>query len=395
MLNNGYLELSSELAAESSTLFQDGDEKESLNFLKKYLRYIESDNACYNRLFLLEDPSENRKTRKIAMLDFNLRVHRFLERLLRHGNKILKKTYKEGEVACFLGVAYEYGLFGMYRNSEMAYRHYTIAAQLKSSLGTFRLALCHERGFGTDRSHEKAVYFFRCSAKLGLLDGMHVYGIIVANGHLGCEPDPETGLHFLSLASLKADAEYPYALYDIGNWYNDKTKTHFVSPDNGYAVKIYMKGAELGEPNCQYKLAEIYELGEYEVKPNIEQAIKYYRLASENGQADAQVRLSEIYFTGIPGFLPRTQKESYMWALRAASNLNSRGALIVGEYAYKGFGTRKDVLCAWWWFIISEKLGNLDAPFRVKDLTREILKTDDGIFRKKKCFELFCFSDFL
>lgn len=103
---------------------------------------------------------------------------------------------------CFIGVSHEYGQFGNPIDSEEAYSNYLLSAQLNNDLGTYKLAQCYENGKGTSRNIEKALYFYRCAAKLGLPDALHSYGSILVNGCLGSEVDEKTGLDYLSLESI-------------------------------------------------------------------------------------------------------------------------------------------------------------------------------------------------
>lgn len=390
MINKQYLSLGNDLITEYHTLFQGNDDKKSFIFLRKYLKYIESDDEPYHRLFILKSPYAARKENQVFLKEFNETVSRYLEHMMKHGNALGKKNVKEGEVACYLGVAHEYGLFNKPLNLEVAFYYYTISAQLNSNLGTFRLAQCYERGIGTPQHISKAVYFFRCAAKLGLTDGMHVYGSILANGYLGSEKDVELGLHFLSLASLKAGKIYPYSLFDIGRWYEGSTKDTDVLSDDNYSYEIYYKGTQLKDPNCMYRIAQAYETGDLGRKISPGKAFEFYKMAAKYGQVDAQLAVSEIYFNGVGGKKQRNPSQSYFWALKAATKGSGRGAFIVGEYAFRGFGIKQDMLHALWWFTVSSHYGYEDAVKKIIELKHEVNKKDGGPYVQTSCCSLFC-----
>lgn len=390
MLNTIYLKLTDELIAEYKEVFEIGDEKKIFMFLRKYLNYIESDDECYNRYFTLENPLETKREHRRTLNEFNSRVSEFLDSMMKSAQGVSRRRSREAETACYLGVAHEYGLFNRKHSYTMAFYYYTISAQLNSDLGTFRLAQCYERGLGTQINCLKAVYFFRCSAKLGLTDGMHVYGTALANGFLGCEKDADLGLHFLSLASLRATKVYPYPLFDIGQWYENKTNSADVIGDKDYAFEMYYKGSRLRDPNCMHRIAKVYETGDLGKAANINKAFDFFRIAAKRGQVDAQISVSEMYFSGVGTNCRQSKDQSYCWALRAATKGSGRGAYILGEYSIKGFGVEGDMLLGLWWYSIANSLGYEGALERVIELKNEVERWDEGPFIVNGCCFLFC-----
>ncbi|KAI5168593.1 uncharacterized protein PAEPH01_0259 [Pancytospora epiphaga] len=390
MINTLYLSIPNDLIAEYHSVFQENDDKKIFLFLRKYLRYIECDEGPYNRYFTLRDPVTTKKETKVFMKDFNAAVGKYLGHYMKHSNLSAKKSVKEGEVACYTGVGHEYGIFGMPLNPKMAFYFYTISAQLNCDIGTFRLAQCYERGLGTHKNLAKAVYFFRCAAKLGLTDGMHVYGMVLAHGYMGAPRDMELGLHFLSLASLKASRIYPYSLFDIGQWYENNSNDANIISDSEYSFEIYYKGTQLNDPNCMHRLGLAYQNGDFGRKVNQSKAFEFYRMAAKQGQIDAQLAVSEIYFNGVGARKKRSPDQSYFWALKAATKGSARAGFILGEYAVRGYGVKQNMLLSLWWFTIASSFGSEEASKKIVELKHEIEKKDSGPFVQPGCCSIFC-----
>lgn len=372
-MNERYYQITEQLKTDYHKSFNSGDDQLIFNFLRKYMQFIEDDSSSYNILILFENPSYNEENRYF-LRDLNRNCRNFLESKEKSDDK---ETI--GLVFCYIGFGYEYGLFEYYRDYEAAYEKYLISTQLNNDLGTYRLAECYEQGKGTSRDIDRAFYFYRCAAKLGIVDALHVYGSMVKT------KDQKTGLHYLSCAAIKADKIYPHPLYDIGKWYETKQETLDVSMDEEYSFDVYMKGAKLGDPNCQYRVAKCYENGELKRSRNMKKAVHWYKLAAENGHVDAQMILFGLYSTGIPNVLERDLSKSYYWALRAGIKCNPRASLYLGAYSREGLGVEKDLLLSLWWYMISATMGSYEAKIKYEETRREVERRDLGPEIPYKC----------
>lgn len=376
-MNERYYRMTQKLKDEYHRSFNSGEDEKIFKFLRMYMQFIENDNSSYNILILFEDPLRNEENR-FFLRDVNRNCRNFLES--KESSKgSLEDKETTGLVFCYIGFGYEYGVFEYYRDQEMAYEKYLISAQLNNDLGTYRLAECYEQGKGTDRDIDKAFYFYRCAAKLGIVDALHVYGTMIKS------KDQKTGLHYLSCASIKADKIYPHPLYDIGKWYETKQETLDVCMDEEYSFDVYMKGAKLDDSNCQYRVAKCFENGELKRNRNMNKAVKWYKLAAENGHVDAQMILFGLYSTGVPNVIERDLSKAYYWALRAGIKCNPRASLYLGEYSKEGLGVESDILLALWWYTISVTMGSYEARIKYEDTRREVEKRDLGPEIPYKC----------
>lgn len=384
-MNKAFFQLSDELKNEYYASFASEQESEIFLFLRKFLKFIEDDSSSFNVLIRFENPLKDEE-RRFFMKDLYRNCRRFLETRRRSTDDSVV-----AEALCYIGTAHEYGLFDYSWDWEEAFQQYLVSSQLNNALGTYRLAICFEKGIGTSRDYERALYFYRCAAKLGQVDGLHVYGAILANGYLGARMDQNTGLHYLSLASITANKMYPYPLYDIAGWYEKKQDAAGCVVDQRYALELYIKGAELGDPNSQYRLGRCYENGELETEACINKAVQWYKRAAVNGQSEAQLMLFGFYSSGVPGVLKKDSGASYYWALRAGIRGNARAVFFLGEYARSGIGIEEDILLALWWYTISASMGSYEGRMKMQQTKSEIERRDIGPEIPYRCCGITCF----
>ncbi|KAM0680043.1 hypothetical protein GINT2_001731 [Glugoides intestinalis] len=378
-MNSSFFKVTEDLKDAYYKCFESKSDKKVFQFLKKYLQFVENDSSSFNVLMLFENPL-HKSERRSFMKELNGNCRRFLEEKQRS-----KNNATIGEALCYVGVGYEYGLFGYKRDCYAAFEAYVTSSRLSNGLGTYKLAQCFEKGKGTSQDIGKALYFYRCAAKLGLVDALHVYGAILANGYLRCSIDHKTGLHYLSLAAVKASNVYPYPLFDIGKWYETKQETLDTFYDEEYSFKVYMKGANLNDPNSQYRIARCFENGELKQTRSIATAVQWYKRAADNGQTDAQMMLFGLYSSGINGVLNKDSGKSYYWALCTGIRGNARAVFFLGEYSRNGIGIESDILLALWWYTISASMGSYEAKVKMRETRAEIEKRDIGPEIPYKC----------
>lgn len=191
-----------------------------------------------------------------------------------------------------LGRVCESGLFGVRKSRTAAYYLYKHASLQNCPAGTYHLARCLEFRIGTERDLEKACYFYRLSYKLGSIRGLHRFSIMLLRGNYFVERDVSLGCHLLTVAANKTGRSYPQPYYDLGMVYRAENNKDIVA-DPKYAFRIFLKGAGLGCPNCQYRVSEEYERGTNTEK-DMEKAFMWYKTAAEQGQADAQYKVAHI-----------------------------------------------------------------------------------------------------
>jgi len=364
--------------------FQSESSTEVFDLLREYMKFIEDDNDSYKCLFVIgENPLDRLRDAQKSMDSFNSECLSFLIRAVNDSDSQHPYSSTLSEAQTFIGLGYEFGLFGLCKNGPKAVGYYSSAARQNHPIGTFRMGQCLEKGIGKPKNRKHALDFYRCSAKLGYIAGMHTYGSVLIHGDMGSKKDIQSGLFYLKLAVRKANHEYPYPYYDLAQIYESDMTSGEIQPDEEYAFRLYLKGAEFSCPNCQYRVAKCYEAGELMQEQSLALAFSWYKKASELGQIDAQMSYSRILFTGIDGVVQSDLNESLFWALKAAIKGHPQAAYSVAEFA-ENDGTG-NILLAIWWYTISYEFGNTQANPKISMLRQQIDIQNKGSKEPRCC----------
>lgn len=354
-----------------------------IKFIRDYIFKMESNMYSNSYGTLFEFYKNDMKKQMIR--EFNRYC---LDFLIKKANKSRDKKYSK-EAQALIGIAYERGIFGLKKNLRTATNYYIVAAKQNSKLGTYRLAQIYEKKMGGEDGYSRALYFYRCSAKLGCVYGMHTYGSILLRGELNTEKEFNVGLFYLKLATKKANSRYPYPFYDLAQIYESFNTCNDIEPDDDYAFRLYEKGAALGCPNSQYKVGKCYEIGELFKKKDIRLALEFFAQAAENGHVDAQFTMYQYNLAGIRNVRDVDYEAAYKFALQAASRAHSDAAFGLGELIEKGLGVKKNQLRSLWWYDISDVLGCKKAAKKLKQLKNEVYRKNTGPSHRRSIWSCF------
>ena len=117
--------------------------------------------------------------------------------------------------------------------------------------------------------------------------------------------------------------------------------------DFNAAGRIWLKLAEAGEPQAQFDLALLYELGQG-VPLDRNQAFRWYRRAAEAGVVAAQFNVAVMLDSGQG--TGRDVAAAATWYARAAAHGHRRAQFNLGLLYEKGEGVPKDAYRATSWF---------------------------------------------
>ncbi|WUR04638.1 TPR repeat protein [Vairimorpha necatrix] len=368
------------------SLKEDPNPKEIFKLIKDYSLSMEANSLGEINTVQFRNPLDVDKEVRSFVKDLNSYC---LDFLIKMASTVSNKKFSS-EAQTFLGMVYEIGLFDIPRNIKFAFNYYVVAAKQNNKYGTYRLAQAYEKEMGKSNGYSKAIYFYRCAAKLGCVYGMHTYGSILLSGDLNTTKEFQTGLFYLKLASHKADRSYPFPFYDLGQVYESDYNSTEIDPDDEYAFKMYERGARLGCPNSQYRLGKAFELGQLSKKPCMRLALEYYKDASDNGHMDAQYLLSKFFFTGVDHTLSANFDQSFKYALLCGIRGHPEGAFTVAEFYEKGYGRRRNNLLSLWWYTISFKFGNTNSDVKINKLKSTVYKKNIGPSHQPKNFCCFC-----
>ena len=117
------------------------------------------------------------------------------------------------------------------------------------------------------------------------------------------------------------------------------------------AFKWYGRAAEQGHSGAQYKLGLIYETGEG-IKKNMGRALEWYRLAANLGRLpEAQFAMGQQYFNGR-GVL-QDYAEAFSWYEKAAKQGHPVAQHLLGAMYQEGWAVQQDLIEAYKWYTLA------------------------------------------
>jgi len=105
------------------------------------------------------------------------------------------------------------------------------------------------------------------------------------------------------------------------------------------AAGWYLRAADQGDVEAQYKLGEMYAIGEG-LMPDAGESAKWFRRAAEDGHAQAQSSLGSMYYEGRG--VPESNAEALRWWRMAADQGNSGAEYSLGIMYEHGVGVAID-----------------------------------------------------
>jgi TPR repeat protein len=164
-------------------------------------------------------------------------------------------------------------------------------------------------------------------------------------------PDPAA----VTRAAQAGDRNAQYRLgemYDLGQG---------VAQDYGQAVAWYRRAAEQNFAPAQFALAEMYKNGD-RVAKDMQQAIRWYRRASDNGSAPAQLLLGVLYESGTG--VTADNAEAARWYRRSAEGGDARAQMMLANLYAMGQGVPRNPVVAYALYSESLRVDARDNPSR-------------------------------
>ncbi|KAI8145831.1 hypothetical protein BJV82DRAFT_485502, partial [Fennellomyces sp. T-0311] len=291
------------------------------------------------------------------------------------------------EAQFLLASCYGAGALGLDKDPAKACAWYIQASKQYHREATYRAGICYEMGIGIRQDFDRAIAYYQKGAKLSYAPCMYKLGVIQLKGYCKQAKQPRQAICWIQRAADKAHP-LPYAMHALAmvQLTGECDPTSLI-PDPSYALQILRRAAKMGYEASQCKLAEFYETGQW-VEPDDTKSIFWYTNAAKQGSPEAALGLSGWYLTGsnTPGVLVKSERESYLWAKRAATaTIEARdyyagetpvqlavanGCYVVAHYLEKGIGVAKDTSMeeATQWYHKAAQLGHQLAISRMKEL---------------------------
>ncbi|EGG02986.1 uncharacterized protein MELLADRAFT_78701 [Melampsora larici-populina 98AG31] len=334
-------------------------------------------------------------------------IKKYRDALLQESLKLIKKLATQGvgvgkpayaDAQFFLANCLGNGSLGLQVDHEKAYNLYVQASKQNHPAATYRTAVCNEVGAGTRKDPNRAVLFYRKASALGDTSGMYKLGMILLNGLLGQQRNPQEALLWLKRAAQQADEDNPHALHELAQIYEkppivsaptpapnaastasrkDPTPVapnapvvYLLQRDEAYARELYTQASQLGYPPSQNRLGACYEYGALTCPVDPRRSIGWYTKAAAKGDAESELALSGWYLTGSEGVLKQSDSEAYLWARRAANKGLPKAEYAVGYYSEVGIGVKQNIDEAKRWYMRAATNNNKRAMQRLTELKK-------------------------
>ncbi|MBR2571639.1 MAG: SEL1-like repeat protein [Clostridia bacterium] len=122
------------------------------------------------------------------------------------------------------------------------------------------------------------------------------------------------------------------------------------------------KAAELGDPDAQFRLGNMYYFGR-DVAQDYPEAAKWWRRAAEQGHAGAQANLGWLYERGYG--VSQSYEEAAKWYRKAAEQGNMKAQFNLGVLYENGNGVAQNYEEAAKWYRKAAEQGNMNAQFNL------------------------------
>ena len=176
-----------------------------------------------------------------------------LKRINKDINKRLRQAPSDAQY--LLGKASSDGLVGQKQNEKKGFAFYLQASKQNHKGATYECAkICEKK-----KLNQKASQFYRKAASLGEPNSMYRLATALLNGELGLQISNKEAITWLKRA-VAADPQNSNALYDLAGCF-EVDGNPAVAPDEAYALKLYLKSADLENPKALKKIGFFYEFG--------------------------------------------------------------------------------------------------------------------------------------
>lgn len=219
----------------------------------------------------------------------------------------------------------------------------------------YRLGVCYYWDEGIERSNPKSINFSKCmqwmskAANLGNSNAMLWIGSYLYSNGEGTAKDDNKVIEYTSRA---VDAGNHSAEITLGTYY---LSGQYVEVDEKKGSQLIhqgfvglLKNASFMSREDMHMFAMCYHYG-LGTEENVQKAIQWYKKSSELGNPEAQNYLGEIYLNGCDS-VPENEVEALkLFKLSAKKNLTS-ALKNVGNCYYYGWGTSQNIKEAIKWY---------------------------------------------
>lgn len=177
------------------------------------------------------------------------------------GINIIQQLAQDGNPDAMweLGLMYENGNEVINVDTQKAFELYKKSADAGNAIGYYLVAHCYQHGIYVEESHEKSDAFYKKS------------------------------LEMLTEQAQQGDDIYVLNFIGSAYYWGDGTQ-----PDRVKGAEYYMKAAQLGSPECQYKIGLCYETGEG-LEQDAAKSVEWYAKSAAQNFPAAVEKINQIY----------------------------------------------------------------------------------------------------
>ena len=248
-----------------------------------------------------------------------------------------------------VGTMYSIGQ-GVRKNEDEAVFWFRRAARNGDELAQDRLAYYYLDGVGRPETDADAERWLRAEAETGTADTRYRLGLMYFRGTIVPQSHAEA-LHWFRRATE--------------NWGEAALLISQRLAQDGVLHEV----AELGLPEAQHRLGQLYAVGDG-VPRSAAEAAKWQFLAATQGHSGAQLALAWAYGQGAG--VPRDLAESARWFSKAAEQGVAEAQYQLGKLFELGIGVPRDRIQAHMWFNLGAGQGHYRAKEKRDTLTEEL-----------------------
>ena len=276
-----------------------------------------------------------------------------------------------------LGVCYSDGL-GISKSDEMAFTYYQRAALKGNSDAQYNFGcMLLTRGnklveAGDKEKHQKlfdeGISWLSKSAAQGDIDALDLFGKYSYNGLFGVTKSFKDAFNYWKQA---ADLGHPQSQLNIANMFSAGDG---VDKSEEQAVIWYNKAADQGDKSALHRLGSYSYNGWFGVTKSFKDAFNYWKQAADLGHPLSQLEISTMFSSGdgydnkgvqlLKGS-EEAKKLAFEWCEKAAKNGNAAAQNLLGYYYSVGDGVNKSEEQAVVWYKKAADQGHKSALYKL------------------------------
>lgn len=307
------------------------------------------------------------------------------------------KRSAEGNVANQLKLAVKYSTGeGVVKDQAEASHWYLRAAEAGDVQAMYEVSLRHRHGYGLAKhtansnvwrqraavgGHPEAAY--EMARTYGTVDRR---GAVISNENAGdiAESSKQLVMWLIRASEFgSAAAKHELALVRLfGIFKDDAVKTGYLVPlpsGTSSAIQLLIENAEAGYWQSQYALAELYQVGHGDIRPDSTESNKWWQRLDAQKDATVQLSIGRHFLAGDPKqygvgdkkwmgknlSYDETNRFALDWFGRAAAQANRDAICELAAMEYIGVATPKNLPKALQLYRKAAELGQVDAMYQV------------------------------